>query len=164
MKRSDDEGRAAGEAGRERLALEQAALVAALAGSAPPPAGFDSARTEAAAAGLRHKRRESAARAWPGLSEALGGRYAAAFDAYAADVPLPPGGSAADARAFATWIDRRGELPPTAWFELFRDRLRQGWPARAGRCQGTVAIGVRLPFAGVRCWKIGSVRDTIPTR
>jgi hypothetical protein len=93
----------------ERLAADQAALLAALTAQGEPPRGFDAVRLQAAADSLAKKRARAAARAWPGLAESLGSSYRAHFLDYAVLATLPrDGGSLADARAFARFLESRG--------------------------------------------------------
>ncbi|WP_155354782.1 hypothetical protein [Acrocarpospora macrocephala] len=57
------------------------------------------------------KRRGLVATALPALASALGGNFAREFFDYANGRPKPPGGSRADARAFAEWLRAEGRLP-----------------------------------------------------
>lgn len=110
---------------RARLAAEQAALVAALVGRGAPPEGFDARRVGLAAASLAWKRARAAARAWPGLARALGGRFGKVFAAYAGAAPLPrQGGPLADGRAFARWLAARGKLPEAGRLQALAVDLR----------------------------------------
>src|SRR5688500_9397725 len=68
---------------RKSLAEQQAALVAAQAGQAAPPGGFDAEHVRTAAASLFAKRRRGVEKAWPGLAASLGDRFAAVFGDYA---------------------------------------------------------------------------------
>ncbi|GAA5072625.1 hypothetical protein HNP84_003791 [Thermocatellispora tengchongensis] len=89
---------------RARLAAQQHDLLAALvAGGAHPP-GFDENRLRIQAASLIAKRRGLVAKVAPDLVRKLDGRFAALFTEYARGRPKPPGGSRADARAFAAWL------------------------------------------------------------
>jgi hypothetical protein len=147
---------------RVRLAQEQAALVAALAGYAAPPSGFDADRIHAAAVALASKRRRSVARAWPGLAELLGDRFAERFEAYAESFPLPRvGGPLADGRAFVRWLSALGELPeacrlPVLIVDLRYANTGDGLVRRGGFVLKTaflpkerrLVIGVRLPCLG----------------
>lgn len=93
------------------LAEQQADLMAALAGHAPPPVGFDAARLEASAHALLHKRSRSAAQAWPAVAELLGANFASTFADYAAERALPAdGGPLADGRGFVQWLQSRRPL------------------------------------------------------
>jgi hypothetical protein len=99
---------------RSQFALDQSALLAALAARARPPQGFDPARLQAAADSLAKKRARAAARAWPGLAESFQTSYQANFLEYAAVTTLPiDGGPLADARAFIRYQESRGDLPDT---------------------------------------------------
>ena len=146
---------------RARLASQQARLVNALTAAAPAPDGFDAARVGLAAVTLRNKRRRAAARAWPGLSAALGPQFRDLFDAYALASPHPAeGGPAADARAFAEHLARSGKLPPSARLEVLLARCRRGFPLR-GALLGDprrLLLAVRLPRRGVRYAVIPLVR------
>jgi hypothetical protein len=86
-------------AARETLARAQDDLVAALVTGAADPPGFDPERVRVQADALLAKRRGLVARLLPDLAEAAD--FPARFTAYARAVPRPPGGSAADAEAFA---------------------------------------------------------------
>jgi hypothetical protein len=74
---------------RSRLAAEQARLLQALTGQAPPLADFDADRVRACATALLRKRARAVARAWPGLARALGKAFAGRFAAFAAQTSLP---------------------------------------------------------------------------
>jgi hypothetical protein len=147
-------------ANREAMARAQAAFVAALtggaglAGEAVLPDGFDAGRLAAAARSLAHKRRRSAERAWPALAAAVGPPFAAAFDAYAAEVPLPSAGPTADARAFAAWLLGRGELPAAGARLLTAARASRGWPVRVVRGGGVTIVAVRLLKSRVVSWTL----------
>jgi hypothetical protein len=86
------------------LAERQAALVAALVAGGEVPAGFDPGLVRVAAHALVHKRAGEVAATWPALRAALGARWAATFEAWAAG--RPPNGALRDgwdlARALAT--------------------------------------------------------------
>src|SRR5271157_456589 len=69
---------------RERLAIQQAALLRALADRAAPPDGFDPTRLRATADALARKRARGVARTWPALAGALSDRLGPLFAAYAA--------------------------------------------------------------------------------
>ena len=112
------------------LAAQQEALVRALAGQAPPPAGFDTAQIDATAESLLKKRARTVARVWPALARALGDTYAAQFGAYARATPLPADGSpVADGHAFAQVLSRRGDLSEDARWELLAMQLQYRFPA-----------------------------------
>jgi hypothetical protein len=111
--------------GRAKLGQMQAALLAALAGAAAAPAGFEPARLQAAVRSLASKRRRAVVRAWPNLVAALGDRYLQLFAAFAAQAPLPLwGGALADGHAFACWLQARHALPEAARLELLAVDLR----------------------------------------
>jgi hypothetical protein len=100
---------------RARLAAEQAALVRALVGGGPVPAGFDPERVRATAAALGRKRAGEVARAWPLLAAELGDDFGEWFLAFAARRPPPRrGGALADGLAFARALARAGRLPANA--------------------------------------------------
>jgi hypothetical protein len=110
---------------RANLGQKQAALMAALVGAAPAPAGFESTRLQTAARSLASKRRRSVARAWPNLVAALGDRYFQLFDDFAAQTPLPRhGGPLADGYAFAHRLRVQGELPEAGRLEIMGVELR----------------------------------------
>lgn len=103
---------------RSLLAKQQAALVAALSGRAPAPAGFDRSRLSAATDALARKRMAAVARAWPQLARALEKRFPDCFGAYASATTLPEhGGPLADGRAFARWLEAHRELPSAGALE-----------------------------------------------
>jgi hypothetical protein len=90
---------------------QQSALMAALAGNAPVPAGFDAARVHAAASALAFKRARAAAQAWPSLRAMLGEEFRERFAAYATTAPIPQdGGPLADGRCFVRYLARRMPL------------------------------------------------------
>jgi len=93
------------------LAEQQAALVAALTGQGPLPAGFDAARVRAAADALAFKRARAVAQAWPSVRAMLGADFRASFAACAASAPLPQhGGPLADGRRFVRYVAARVPL------------------------------------------------------
>lgn len=92
---------AAAPAPRTSLAEQQVALVAALTGNGPVPAGFDTQRIQAAGNALAAKRARAVAQVWPCVRTMLDTEFRTRFDAYAAQAPLPElGGPLADGRAF----------------------------------------------------------------
>lgn len=98
---------------RASLAEQQAALVAALTGNGPVPAGFDVDRVQAAADALAAKRARAVAQAWPGLRAMLGNTLRARFATYAATTPLPAwGGPLVDGRRFVAALARDTALSP----------------------------------------------------
>lgn len=104
------------------LARAQAALVAALTGTGPTPAGFDAGRLEVARKALLRKRSGEVAKSWPLLRAALGARFLPAFSSWAADRPTTGGWR--DGFAFAGYLDQRQELPAAARPEWQRRRLQ----------------------------------------
>jgi len=110
---------------RERLAIQQAALLRALADRAAPPDGFDPTRLRATADALARKRARGVARTWPALAGALSDRLGPLFAAYAAATRPPRhGGPLADGRAFARALADWGELPEAAHVEVMAVDLR----------------------------------------
>ena len=107
------------------LAIQQAALVSALMRGGVAPTGFEASRLQVAAESLSRKRCRAAARAWPALARALGEEFRGRFAAYADTTPLPPhGGSLADGRGFADWLNDRGQLPEDALLQILAVDLR----------------------------------------
>jgi hypothetical protein len=159
---------------RARLAAAQAALVAAVAGDGDVPPGFDRSRLGAAAASLAAKRSRAAARAWPGLADALGDDFARRFAAFAARAPLPRhGGPLADGWAFARALAAAGELPESLRPQLVAVGLRyaecadglrprRGLSARAAllRRPRRLLLAVRLPWVGERWLTVPLARRT----
>ena len=138
----------------------QAELIRALAAQGAVPDGFDPAWFQVAARALTSKRSRAAARAWPGLSGALGEAWRDWFHAFAEEYPLPrEGGPLADGYAFARFLRRAGKLPDEGRLEALAVELRyrrcakglrprQGIAARAcllGRPRRLV-LALRLPF------------------
>lgn len=144
---------------RERLARAQAELARALALGAPVPEGFNAERVQAAADSLLAKRRRQVQRVWPVLAAALGEEYAARFNAWARESPLPLEASAlVDGRRFAEALRVHGVLPAEAraavWEFDFRWRLtpeggverRRGLGVSLGRnAKGQRVLALRLP-------------------
>ena len=93
---------------RAHLAECQARLVAALVAGGPPPEGFDRRRLALQAAALVARRQRLVAGQRPDVALELGDRFAELFRAYAVVHPLPPGGSRADAQAFAAYLHDHG--------------------------------------------------------
>jgi hypothetical protein len=127
---------------RAQLELEraQAALVAALTGIGPTPAGFDTVRLDVARRALLRKRSGEVAKSWPLLRAGLGTQYLPTFGNWAAE--RPTAGGWRDGFAFASYLDQRQELPAAARAEWQRCRLqwsvdaagtvrRRRWPAVA---------------------------------
>ncbi|NMN93596.1 hypothetical protein [Antrihabitans stalactiti] len=110
---------------REELAAQQADLLrAVLAGGEVPP-GFDADKVAIEAKALLSKRRRVIAQLRPDVREAMGDRYNALFDEYAAAFPRITGQRwRDDAAAFAGWLAARGELKRARRFTLRRARSR----------------------------------------
>lgn len=121
---------------RERLALDQTALLSALVAGTPAPEGFDSKRLSVQSRALAGKRAEVVAKVAPDIPRILGAGYRAAFLAYAKSRPMRAG-YRRDALDFAEYLliaDRPGD--PTARRELtqwWRDRSGARPPRRATR-------------------------------
>jgi hypothetical protein len=109
---------------RARLADRQAALLAALVGGAPAPAGLDADRVAVQAEALVAKRRRVARRAWPELAAALGDRFEPDFDAWARQAPKRTGETLPDAVRFGRHLRRQGLLPRGLGLDLARRMLR----------------------------------------
>jgi hypothetical protein len=153
---------------RQRLAVEQAGLMRALAGQADAPAGFDAARVRVAADSLLSKRMQSVARTWPVLAESLGDRYAEHFRAYGTRHALPSeGGPLADGYAFARHLQSERLFPGAARGELLTVQLRYRATARGlVRRRGPVVrlalfrrpfrliLAIRLPWLGERLLRL----------
>ncbi|MGW0554333.1 multinuclear nonheme iron-dependent oxidase [Streptomyces sp. NPDC002926] len=80
-----------GDVPRERVALDQAALLSALVAGTPAPEGFDSRRLRVQSRALAAKRADVVAKVAPELPEILGAGYRAAFLAYAKSRPMRAG-------------------------------------------------------------------------
>jgi hypothetical protein len=152
------------------LAEQQAALMAALAGKAPVPAGFDAARVQAAAAALAFKRARAVAQTWPSTRAALGDRFRELFADYAIRTPLAQdGGPLADGRRFVQDLSRHTRLTDATLMQALsfdtryrftaQGAARRRWPAL--RCAWlwqsrtlAVAFGERIyrfsPLPGLR--------------
>jgi hypothetical protein len=142
------------------FAEQQATLIAALAGKAPVPPGFDATRVQAAAAALAFKRARAVAQTWPGVRAALGDGFRELFADYAVRTPLmQEGGPLADGRRFVRDISRHTRLTDETVMQAVsfdaRYRLtpqgaaRRRWPAI--RCAWlwqsrslAVAVGARI--------------------
>lgn len=98
------------------LAADQAALVAALTGTGPAPAGFDATRVEIARQALLRKRAGEVATTWPLLAAALAGGLHQRFCAWAATRPTR--GALWDGWAFARALAAAGDLPCDGRFEV----------------------------------------------
>lgn len=101
---------------RQRLAAQQAELVAALVRGGEEPAGFDGEQLRVQREMLVGKRRRLVERLRPDLAERLGDRFRGLFDSYAAEHPRPRGsGVRDDAGAFTRWLRHHGHLR-RRWF------------------------------------------------
>jgi hypothetical protein len=117
------------DADRETLARQQAALVAALHQTAPPPDGFTPAHVQTAAESLARKRSRSVQKSWPATAAALGETFDSHFSSYCAHHPSPPESPYEDGVQFTQWLQERRLLPPEARQELTRHRVhRDGLP------------------------------------
>lgn len=98
---------------RDDLAARQAALLAALVGDGPVPAGFDRARLATEADGLRAKRRRVLARLVDDdVVARLGDDLDAHLDAWVATHPRRTGTSSRDdAAAFTAHLRAQGLAP-----------------------------------------------------
>ncbi len=104
------------------LERAQAALVAAITGTGPAPAGFDTIRLDVARKALLRKRSGEVARSWPMLRTGLDSRFLPTFSQWAAE--RPTAGGWRDGFAFACYLDQRHELPAAARAELLGRRLQ----------------------------------------
>jgi hypothetical protein len=148
---------------RARLAAGQAALVRALVGGGPVPAGFDPDRVGATAKALAGKRAREVARAWPVLAAELGEDFTGWFLADAAGRPLPArGGALADGLAFARALARAGRLPGEARVEAMLAAARLS-PRRV-RLAATVAGPPRRLVVAVRAPGLGDRWLSLPLR
>ncbi|MFF7181112.1 DUF692 family multinuclear iron-containing protein [Streptomyces sp. NPDC008121] len=114
-------------AARERLALDQAAVLSALVAGTPAPEGFDSRRLGVQSRALSAKRADVVAKVAPELPEILGTGFRPAFLAYARSRPMT-GGYRRDALDFVEHllVAGRPEDPDA------RHRLTQWWQDRSG--------------------------------
>ncbi|MEI7032724.1 DUF692 family multinuclear iron-containing protein [Streptomyces pratensis] len=124
------------EGARERLAVAQGGLLAALVAGGPAPEGFDPWRLRVQSRALAAKRADVVARVAPELPDILGDGYRAAFLAYADGRPMP-GGHRRDALDFAAHLlATGGPANPGARRRLahwWRDRAAARPPRRATR-------------------------------
>jgi hypothetical protein len=128
---------------RGRLAIGQAALVAALVAGGPDPAGFAPGALDATRRALLDKRRAEVARRWPALAVEPG--FAASFGAWADG--RPPRGSHADGLAFG--LAHRAGLGLDARRELLRARAeRRRLAVLVDRVQGHTLVALRAPVLG----------------
>ncbi|MER6997062.1 DUF692 domain-containing protein [Streptomyces sp. NPDC000410] len=112
---------------RQRIAVAQGALLAALVAGGPVPEGFDGKRLKVQSRALAAKRAGVVAKVAPELPEILGDRYRAAFLAYAATRPMRDG-YRRDALDFAEQLLIAGRPED----DLARRRLTHWWQDRAG--------------------------------
>ena len=147
---------------REQLAMQQSNLVRALTGQGLHPAGFETARLQAAARSLLRKRMQSVAIAWPRLAKAMGEPLREKFAAYAATTPLPGhGGALADGRAFVRFLNAARELPDEGRLEAMAIDLRfvkrrgalvpRSGPAMRVALlprRGKIVLAARIPWIG----------------
>ncbi|MCF2535792.1 DUF692 domain-containing protein [Streptomyces sp. FB2] len=127
---------------RERLALEQTALLSALVAGTPAPEGFDRVRLGVQARALAAKRADVVAKVAPELPVILGEGYRPAFLAYAQRHPMT-GGYRRDALDFAGRLLAE-ERPAEAGA---RAELREWWQERSGPKPHSRRPGVRLARA-----------------
>ncbi|MFJ5211052.1 MULTISPECIES: multinuclear nonheme iron-dependent oxidase [Streptomyces] len=127
---------------RERLALEQTALLSALVAGTPAPEGFDRVRLGVQARALAAKRADVVAKVAPELPVILGEGYRPAFLAYAQRHPMT-GGYRRDALEFAEGLLAEGR-PADAGA---RAELREWWQERSGPKPRSRRPGVRLARA-----------------
>lgn len=137
------------------LQQQQADLMAALAGNAAVPAGFDASRVQATRTALAAKRRQAVAHVWPALAQWLGPDYTAHFTRYASHVPLPAeGGPLADGRAFARWLAPTQTLSDAVAWQALGVDLRFAHSQRGLTPRRTPSLRLlRLPQA--RSWVLG---------
>ncbi|MEU7719411.1 DUF692 domain-containing protein [Streptomyces tibetensis] len=131
----------AGEA-RQRLGLEQAALLSALVAGTPVPEGFDRVRVGVQARALAAKRADVVAKVAPELPVILGDGYRTAFLGYAQTRPMTAG-YRRDALTFAEHLLSAGLTgDPRA-----RRELREWWLERSGPAPRSRRPGHRLARA-----------------
>ena len=127
---------------RQRLAEQQANLVAALTGAQPLPANFEADKLALAARSLLKKRTRGVERAWAATVTALGPRFADLFAEFCR------GRGAADDHTtdglhFARWLHARGDLPDAGRLELLRNTAARGFPVRLIKLSKRRALAVR---------------------
>jgi len=127
---------------RQRLALDQAALLSALVAGTPVPEGFDRVRLGVQARALAGKRADVVAKVAPELPVILGTGYRAAFLGYAHGHPMT-GGYRRDALDFAGHLLGAG----TVRDERALAELREWWEERSGSRPRSHRPGVRLARA-----------------
>ncbi|AGC45822.1 hypothetical protein MYSTI_04530 [Myxococcus stipitatus DSM 14675] len=140
---------------RERLAQAQGELVRALGVGGPVPAGFDTARVQAAAQALIHKRRRAVENTWPQLASALGPDFARHFDSWARAHPMSvEPDPRAEGRRFAETLRGPGLLPASVSGVLLDFDARWNWIAtgEAVRRRGFALVIRRDTFT--RRWQV----------
>ena len=106
--------------------------------------GFDDSRVHVARLALLQKRCRSVARAWPAIAESLSDRFVPLFSEYADANAAPLQGNASiDGRAFARWLERRGELSESARIQTILYDVQY-------KCRSGTPIERRLPYCTVR--------------
>ncbi|MEU2674924.1 DUF692 domain-containing protein [Streptomyces sp. NPDC007164] len=115
------------DATRDRLAVDQTALLSALVAGGPTPRGFERERLGVQSRALAAKRAGVVAKVAPELPEILGGGYRDAFLSYATSRPMS-GGYRRDALDFAEQMLIAGRPADAA----ARRRLTHWWQDRAG--------------------------------
>ncbi|MFJ9098416.1 DUF692 domain-containing protein [Streptomyces sp. NPDC102405] len=127
---------------RQRLALDQTALLSALVAGTPVPEGFDRVRLGVQARALAGKRADVVAKVAPELPVILGAGYRPAFLAYAQGAPMTDG-YRRDALSFAERLLLGGELADAR----VRRELREWWLERSGPTPRSRRPAVRLARA-----------------
>ncbi|WP_069766495.1 DUF692 domain-containing protein [Streptomyces sp. LUP47B] len=127
---------------RQRLALDQTALLSALVAGTPVPEGFDRVRLGVQARALAGKRADVVAKVAPELPVILGAGYRPAFLAYAQGAPMTDG-YRRDALSFAEQLLLGGELADAR----VRRELREWWLERSGPTPRSRRPAVRLARA-----------------
>lgn len=144
---------------RERLAHDQAHLVAALMTGSSAPAGFDAAELATSAKSLLSKRFRLVQLAWPVFETTLGVQFAPRFAEYARQSSLPPDAqSRQDGYLFARCLMSKNQLPDLGRLALLHTELdgvarpRRGFALRFAwlRERRRPAMGIKLP--GCRPW------------
>ncbi|GHH84912.1 hypothetical protein GCM10018793_50920 [Streptomyces sulfonofaciens] len=115
------------EPARQRLGLEQAALLSSLVAGTPVPEGFDRGRLALQGRALAGKRADVVAKVAPELPGILGAAYRSAFLSYAHTRPMT-GGYRRDALDFAEHLLLAGRPHDSAT----RRRLTAWWLERSG--------------------------------
>jgi hypothetical protein len=129
----------------ENLAVQQAALAAALVGNGSPPDGFDTQRIALASRMLVRKRAHAAVASWPAFAQLYGANIERDFAAYAQSHPLTPATTPKqDLLAFAKHLEDEEKLPPAVLRLLCVAESRYFLPNWRGEF-----ICMRIPFLGV---------------